>query len=104
MAKTNSKNSRPRLGSILVAYGLPQEKLERALEYKRLNDDILLGEACVHLGFVSRTVLDAAIKQQSKRRGATNDMLRVATERTKRMATAIAQLAATSSDVADKIE
>jgi hypothetical protein len=94
-----------RLGTVLKEFGLSPEKLEQALAFKQENGDVLLGEACVRLGFISQSMLDIAVKQQWKLRGRTpGEMVGIATERTKRMADAIAQLAATSSDLADKLK
>jgi len=99
------RNTNHRLGSVLKDFGLSAEKLDEAIEFQTEHGGILLGEACVKLGFVSQSMLDIAIKQQWKLRGRSpGGMVTVATDRTKRMADSIARLAATSGDVADKLK
>ena len=50
-----------RIGDILrTLTGLTDEQVAEAGAYKFEHDDILLGEACVRLGFVSRASLEVS--------------------------------------------
>ena len=58
------------LGNILVdAKVLAIEDLQKAIRFQQENQDIMLGEALVRLGMLSREILDALLLQQDVMRG-----------------------------------
>ena len=73
------------IGNILLRITrLTDRQLDRALRYKDDHDDILLGEACVRLGFVGRARLEAAIAiQDATAEGGASSLLQLAIDRTR---------------------
>lgn len=85
-----------RIGDILrTLTGLTDEQVAEAGAYKFEHDDILLGEACVRLGFVSRASLEAAVAiQQARSNGGCSGLLQLAIDRTRsNSARTVAQVA-----------
>lgn len=85
-----------RIGGILQHLtALTGEQLDQAVAYKLEHDDILLGEACVRLGFVSRASLEAAVAiQQARSSGGCSSLLQLAIDRTRsNSARTVAQVA-----------
>lgn len=93
------------IGRILMSFGVSSQQLSEALSLKKMNGELLLGEACVRLGFIHRSILATAIeKQAAARRGSASKMLKLATERTREMSASVSTLAAASIHLADKLK
>ncbi len=75
------------IGNRLVARGLSSEQLRRALKYQADNADILLGEVCVRLEFITRVELEVVVAiQQADRNGGARTLAKIAAEKTKTLA------------------
>lgn len=106
MPKKLSPNDDPnRIGTILLSYGLTRDQLSHAL---RLNRDGqgLLGEVCLHLGYITEHMLETAVKKQKARRKKrpAKALVKLATERTKTLSASLGALTAVSIVLADKIK
>lgn len=100
------------LGSLLLNSGLVSSKqLDEALHFQQDNADLLLGEALVRMGVLSREMLEAALMQQElARKGATKQtssqvrrVLKMATQQTIATAGAGVGLVQTFQSLADKM-
>lgn len=81
--KLNPQDDPNSIGSLLVAGGLTDDELNRALAFKRDHCDIMLGEACVRLGFVTRDALEVAVaKQDAATNGGVIKLAKLARQRT----------------------
>ena len=105
MKKRDPQEDPNSIGSILMSYGMTPMELSRAINYQRDNYEVLLGEACVRLGFTTRETLETAIRKQCARRSNSASILvRLAIERTKTMSASVGALAAVSIQLAEKIK
>lgn len=76
------------LGSILVNSGTVEAKqLEAALQFQSDNVDLLLGEALVRIGAISREILEAALTQQEVVRNGVSRKTNAQVHRILKMAT-----------------
>jgi hypothetical protein len=65
MVKKDPSRDPTSLGSLLMEKGAVNSKqLDAALHFQQNNTDLLLGEALVHMGIISREVLEATLIQQ----------------------------------------
>ena len=81
--KLNPQDDPNSIGSLLLAGGLTEAELDRAIAFKRDHCDIMLGEACVRLGFVTRDVLEVAVaKQNAATNGGVIKLAKLAKQRT----------------------
>jgi hypothetical protein len=91
---TSRREKETAIGCILRRYGLTEEELANALEYKAVNSEMRLGEICVALGYLPQWVIDAALRTQRASRIGTVALMRLATSRTRSMHGSLASLAA----------
>ena len=76
------------LGSILLTDGaVKPEQLDAALSFQKNNEDLLLGEALVHMGIISRELLEVALVKQELLRNGTSKASHVKVQRLLKMAT-----------------
>lgn len=103
--KTDPRDDPNSVGSILMTYGLTPSQLSRAVSYRKDHCDILLGEACVRLNFITRETLETAVKKQEAVRGnGAHAIIELAAERTRKMSRSVSALAAVSLQLAEKIK
>lgn len=103
MPKKDPQQDPNSIGRILMTYGLTPMELSEALRFKRENDDLLIGEACVRLGFVTWETLETAVRKQAvSKTGTAGALIRLATERTRHVSAQVGALAAVSIEVAEK--
>lgn len=96
--KLNPKDDPYSIGNLLVDGGLTEAELDRALAFKRDHCDIMLGEACVRLGFVTREMLEVAVaKQDAAKNGGVIKLAELAKKRARDLGRRIERNALTGS-------
>lgn len=104
--KANNHLGPNSIGRILMTYGLTEDQLGRAVRFKQDHGDILLGEACVRLEFISRETLEVAVAKQeaARKKNGAGALVELATRRTRTISASISTLAAASMALAEKIK
>lgn len=88
------------IGNLLMRGGLGEHRLARAVAFQKDHPDIMLGEACVRLGFISRCQLEVAVAiQESKTNGGTKNLARLAASKTRELGERIDRLVLTGDRV-----
>lgn len=104
MKKLGGKTDHTSIGAILLSYGLTPCRLAEAMRFQDGHGDILLGEACVRLGFVSKAVLEEAVMEQRvRRKNHPGALLRLATAKTRHMTTKAVALTTANLRLAEKL-